>query len=548
MNRGGAVFVTCISLLSLPGLAQAQAAAPSGDEPVFKVSVVSKSTKAINYKVLGGATMVDFVGTAIMPGAKGKAKVESKQSRIEIDASVEMMESPSKFGAEYLTYVLWSISPEGRAKNLGELLVEKGKAKLSVTTDLQVFALVVTAEPYFAVRQPSDLIVLDNELRKNTQGKVFLVDTKYELLQRGQYARLANPLSLTVDTRQFPLELYEARNALFIAQSFGADKYAADVYGRAKASLEMADTAMQNKQPRNDVATLARQAVQFAEDARELGMKRQEEEALNKERQAAAQREDEARKRAAEARARADQEAQQRAQADRERKQEEERRMVAERQQLAAEKQRIEAEKQRMEAELATAREAAKRAEAEAARLAAESARAQAETAKAQAEAEQVKARKLVEQAEREKLELRARLLQQFNQILETRDSERGLVVNMGDVLFDTGKFTIRATAREKLARLAGIVLAYPGLRLEAEGHTDNVGGEVLNQKLSQQRADSVREYLISQGLPEANITSTGKAFSMPVASNDNAAGRQKNRRVEVIVSGEVIGTKLGVK
>jgi outer membrane protein OmpA-like peptidoglycan-associated protein len=548
MMRGGARFPLCLSALLLPVLAYGQAAAASGDEPVFKVSVVSKSTKAINYKVLGGATMVDFVGTAIMPAAKGKAKVESKQSRIDIDANVELLDPPSKFGAEYLTYVLWSISPEGRVTNLGEILLDKGKGKLSVSTDLQVFALVVTAEPYFSVRQPSDLIVMENELRKNTQGKVFLVDTKYELLQRGQYARLANPLALGVDTKQFPLELYEARNAVFIAQSFGADKYAADVFGRAKASLEMADTAMQRKQPRNEVATLARQAVQFAEDARELGMKRQDEERLNKEREAAAAREEEARKRAAEARAHAEEEARQRAQADLQRKQEEERRRVAEQQQLAAEKQRVEADKQRVEAELAAAKEAAKRAEAEAARLQAEAARAQAEAAQKQAEAEQEKARKLVEQAEREKAELRARLLQQFNQILETRDTERGLVVNMGDVLFDTGKYTIRAVAREKLARLAGIVLAYPGLRLEAEGHTDNVGGEELNLKLSQQRAGTVRDYLISQGLPEGNIAASGKGFSMPVAPNDNAAGRQKNRRVEVIVSGEVIGTKLGAK
>jgi outer membrane protein OmpA-like peptidoglycan-associated protein len=541
MKRGGTLIQLCLATLMLPVLAQAQAAAASGDEPVFKVSVVSKSTKAINYKVLGGATMVDFVGTAIMPAAKGKAKVESKQSRIDIDANVELLDPPTKFGAEYLTYVLWSISPEGRVTNLGEILLDKGKGKLSVSTDLQVFALVVTAEPYFSVRQPSDLIVMENELRKNTQGKVFLVDTKYELLQRGQYARLANPLALGVDTKQFPLELYEARNAVYIAQSFGADKYAADVFGRAKASLEMADTAMQRKQPRNEVATLARQAVQFAEDARELGMKRQDEERLNKEREAAAAREEEARKRAAEARAHAEEEARQRAQADLQRKQEEERRRVAEQQQLAAEKQRV-------EAELAAAKEAAKRAEAEAARLQAEAARAQAEAARKQAEEEQQKARKLVEQAEREKAELRARLLQQFNQILETRDTERGLVVNMGDVLFDTGKYTIRPAAREKLARLAGIVLAYPGLRLEAEGHTDNVGGEDFNMKLSQQRAGTVRDYLISQGLPEGNITASGKGFSMPVAPNDNAAGRQKNRRVEVIVSGEVIGTKLGAK
>ncbi|WP_321471924.1 OmpA family protein [uncultured Paludibaculum sp.] len=532
-SLAGIVLLSCSAVL-LPVQAQ-----EAGSEPVFKVSVVSKNTKAINYKVMGGATRVDLIGTAIMPGALGKAKVESKQSRIDIDANVENLEAPSKFGSEYLTYVLWSISPEGRATNLGEVLLDKGKGKLSVSTDLQVFALIVTAEPYFAVRQPSDLIVLENELRKDTKGQVFIVDTKYELLQKGQYSRLPNPLSLTVDTKTFPLELYEARNALFIAQEFGADKYAADVYSKAKGALQMADNAVQRKLTRADIATSARQAVQFAEDARELAIKRQQDEALSNERAAAAKREQEAK-------ARADEQQRQRIQADADRQAEEARRALA--------------DKQRIEAELAATKEAARRAEAEAARLAAEAAQRQAdenrakaeqataaaEAAKAQALAEQEKAQKLAEAAEREKAELRAKLLQQFNQILETKDSERGLVVNLGDVLFDTGKYTIRPLAREKLARLSGIVLAYPGLKLESEGHTDNVGGEQFNQKLSEQRAQTVRDYLVSQGIPDANVTSTGKGFSMPVAPNDTAAGRQKNRRVEIIVSGEVIGTKIG--
>ncbi|MGC4054164.1 MAG: OmpA family protein [Paludibaculum sp.] len=540
MVRGGFTSILAgLVLLSCNAAISPVWAQEAGSEPVFKVSVVSKNTKAINYKVLGGATRVDLIGTAIMPGATGKAKVESKQSRIDIDANVENLDSPSKFGAEYLTYVLWSISPEGRATNLGEVLLDKGKGKLSVSTDLQVFALIVTAEPYFAVRQPSDLIVLENELRKDTKGQVFIVDTKYELLQKGQYSRLPNPLSLTVDTKTFPLELYEARNALFIAQEFGADKYAADIYSKAKGALQMADNAVQRKLTRADIATSARQAVQFAEDARELAIRRQQEEALSNERAAAAKRE-------SDAKARADEQERQRVQAEADRQAEEARRALA--------------DKQRIEAELAATKEAARRAEAEAARLAAEAAQRQAdenrakaeqataaaEAAKAQALAEQEKAQKLAEAAEREKAELRAKLLQQFNQILETKDSDRGLVVNLGDVLFDTGKYTIRPLAREKLARLSGIVLAYPGLKLESEGHTDNVGGEQFNQKLSEQRAQTVRDYLVSQGIPDASVTSTGKGFSMPVAPNDTAAGRQKNRRVEIIVSGEVIGTKIG--
>ncbi len=547
MVRGGySSFLAGIVLLSFNAAISPVRAQEAGSEPVFKVSVVSKNTKAINYKVLGGATRVDLTGTAIMQGATGKAKVESKQSRIDIDANVENLEPPSKFGSEYLTYVLWSISPEGRATNLGEVLLDKGKGKLSVSTDLQVFALIVTAEPYFAVRQPSDLIVLENELRKDTKGQVFIVDTKYELLQKGQYSRLPNTLALTVDTKTYPLELYEARNALFIAQEFGADKYAADIYSKAKGALQMADNAVQRKLTRGDIATSARQAVQFAEDARELAIRRQQEEALANERSAAAKRE-------SEAKARADEQERQRMQAEAARQAEEARRALADKQRIEAElaatkeaARRAEAEAARLAAEAAQRQSDENRAKAEQARAAAEAAQAQAQAAQAAALAEQEKAQKAAEQAEREKAELRAKLLQQFNQILETKDSDRGLVVNLGDVLFDTGKYTIRPLAREKLARLSGIVLAYPGLKLESEGHTDNVGGEQFNQKLSEQRAQTVRDYLVSQGIPDANVTSTGKGFSMPVAPNDTAAGRQKNRRVEIIVSGEVIGTKIG--
>jgi outer membrane protein OmpA-like peptidoglycan-associated protein len=153
---------------------------------------------------------------------------------------------------------------------------------------------------------------------------------------------------------------------------------------------------------------------------------------------------------------------------------------------------------------------------------------------------------RLRQQAEQERAELRDRLLKQFNMILETRDSARGLIVNMSDVLFDFGKHSLRPAAREKLAKISGIVLSHPGLRLEVEGHTDSVGSDEFNQKLSEQRAGGVREYLVSQGLNDGTVTARGFGESQPVASNDNAAGRQQNRRVELVVSGEVIGTEIG--
>jgi outer membrane protein OmpA-like peptidoglycan-associated protein len=456
---------------------------------------VSQGIKAINYQVQSGSTTVDFVGTELMPKARGEAKVEAKKGYIEIEVEFKDLGSPTQFGTEYLTYVLWAVSPEGRTVNLGELVVKDGDAKLNVTSDLQVFAMGVTAEPYFAVRSPSSTVVMKNEPRKSTQGKVFVIDTKVDLLERGHYQKLGNPLGMTPD-KKTPLDMYQARNAILVAEMGGAAQYAGDIFKKAQASLQMAEKALAEKAPAKTISTQARQAVQFSEDARALAAKRQEEERIAKEK--------------ADAAAKAKGEAEAKA---------------------AAEAQR--------QAELVAAREAQMKAEAEAARL------------KAQAEQDALRtkeelAKEAAERAIREKQALRASLLEQFNRILSTRDTPRGLVVTMTDVLFDTGKYDLRPEARERLARLSGIVLAHPGLNLEVEGHTDSTGGDELNQKLSEQRSGTTREYLIQQGLSDSSVTAKGFGKTMPVADNSTAQGRQQNRRVELIVSGEVIGTQIG--
>jgi len=348
--------------------------------------------------------------------------------------------------------------------------------------------LIVTAEPYFAVRVPSEMVVLQSETRKDTKGKIFPV-SQYKLMKRGQYEKIGNPLALTLDPK-VPLEVYEARNAVDIAKSRGADKYAPEIYSKAEASLKIVENSLAAKADKNAVISTARQTAQFSEDARALAAQRQEEERIAKER------EDAAAKAKAEAEARAAVEA-------------------------TEAKRKADAEAQR-QAELSAAKEGLMQAKEQAAK----------------AEAERV--RKAAEA-------LRAQLLEQFNRILETRDTPRGLVVNMGDVLFDTGKFDLRSEAREKLAKLSGIVLAHPGLKLAIEGYTDSTGSDELNRKLSQDRADAVRSYLTEQGLPQDSVTAQGFGKSEPVADNNTAAGRQKNRRVEIVVSGEVIGEKIGI-
>jgi len=479
---------------------------------------ISKSTQAVGYQVGVGGSRVDLKGSDLMPQANGRATVEAKKGYTQIEADFRQLEQPTKFGVEFLTLVLWAISPEGRAINLGEVLTDKnGSGKLRVSTQMQAFSLVVTVEPYYAVRIPSELVVLENEIRKDTKGKIFVVD-KYLLLKRGRYQKVANPLALGLDLKGQPLELYEARNAISVGRMNLADKYAGEIFTKAEASLQMAENQLNSKAERKQIISTSRQAVQFSQDALTLALQRQEDERINNEREAAAA------KAKAEAEAKAAAEAAQaKAQADAE---------------MAETKRRAE-EEQRRQGELAAAREAQMKAEAEAAAV---KAKVERDALKAKEEAAKAEA----EGARRAAGALRAQLLEQFNRVLETRDTARGLVVNMGDVLFDVAKYDLRPFAREKLARLSGIVLAHSGLRLDVEGHTDSTGRDEFNDKLSEDRAEAVRSYLIDQGLPATNLTAKGLGPSMPVASNSTAEGRQKNRRVEIIVSGEVIGVEIG--
>jgi outer membrane protein OmpA-like peptidoglycan-associated protein len=472
----------------------------SGKTPVYRVTVVERTTKAINYRHRSGPTEVDFRGTNLMPEARGKLNINSKQGRIEIKARMEKLTPATQFGPEFLTYVLWAVTAEGRPKNLGEVLLNGDHSSIEVTTDLQTFGLIVTAEPYFAVTQPSNVVVMENVVSDQTSGTIETIDAHYELLERGQYVLNVSE----TDRRRYsldkktPLELYEARNAVRIARWTGAETYAADTLHKAEVSLKNAEDELVGKIGKKTVAQNARDAAQNAEDARLITIRRMEDERLANERAAAAQREADANAQAS---------------------QSESERLAAERAKLEADKARLEAERARAESDAAADRALREKQEAEA--------------SSAQALA----------QAEQEKAQLREQLRQQLNDILETRETARGLIVNMSDVLFDTGKYTLKPGAREKLAKIAGIVLAHPGLKLEVEGHTDSIGGDEMNQRLSERRAETVRSYLVAQNLPPDSITAHGFGKTQPVATNANAAGRQLNRRVELVVSGEAIGT-----
>jgi outer membrane protein OmpA-like peptidoglycan-associated protein len=525
----------CLVMTGIMGFATAQAAGQATSSTAApKAASVSRTTKAVNFRRAGGSTKLDFHGTELMATAGGEAKVESKANRIEIDAKFEGFEEATKFGLEYLTYVLWAVSPQGRAVNLGEVVLNHGSGHVKAISDMQTFGMIVTAEPYFAVEQPGNVVVLENVIPADTLSKVENIDARYELVGRGIYSSSNTKIENAIFgiDRKTPLELFEARNAVRIARIALADKYAASIMSKADQQLKGAEDVYRSGRDKKSVDAAAREVVETAEEARVMAVKQKAEEdaqgAMAAEKKAALDRE-------AKARADAAAEAKRRQEADQAR--------------AAAEAAKADAERMKAEAEQAAQEAARQKQEADQARAAAlqqqqvaQAAAEQAARDRAAAQADAEKARQAAAQAEAEKAQLRAQLLSQLNSILQTRDSARGLIVNMSDVLFDTGSYTLKPGAREKLAKISGIVLAHPGLNLQIEGHTDSVGGDEMNQSLSERRADSVRDFLAEQGVPGSAISARGFGKTQPVASNDTAEGRQRNRRVELVVNGDAIG------
>lgn len=511
----------------------------NGPAYVFRVTVVQRTTEAVDYRDRGGTTQVDFKGTSLMPAVDGNAKVTGHTGRLAIDATLRHLAPPRSFGPEYLTYVLWAITPEGRALNMGEIRPnDDGNSKIQVTSGLQEFGMIVTAEPYFAVTRPSDLVVAENIVRQDTAGGNHPISAKFDLLQKGQYTVNVDPTRLpaTTEDKKVPLELLEAENAIAIAQAAGADQYAADTLGKAKAYLAQGQDYLRRKQSITPIGAVARAATQAAEDARLLTLQKKQEEATEAERQRARDRIQQAQSTAESESARADaarldaqRQKEQRELADQERQAAEQARLQAEQaaQQAAQDKAAAEQQLQQSEEQRQAAlqQQQALSQQADQARLQAQ----QADAARLQA----------IQQAEAQ----RQRLLTQLNQVLQTRDSARGLIVSMSDVLFDFNQATLKPGAKLRLAKVSGIILAYPDLKLEIDGFTDNKGTPEYNMGLSDRRAKAVQAFLVTQGVGPDTVTTRGYGDSNPVASNATAAGRQQNRRVELVVSGNAIGS-----
>ena len=473
---------TQVALLILAGSVGAWAQngpEPSRSVPIYRVTVVERTVKAVDYQYRSGPTPVDFRGTVLLPRAKGNATVESKKGRTEIDARFEKMEAPTRFGPEYLTYVLWAITPEGHPRNLGEVLANSGdKAHLHVTTDLQAFGMIVTAEPYSAVRQPSDVVVLENEIRPDTAGHIEQVQAKYELMPRGHYtytvpanlseAGLDGP-EVSMDQYEETVEVYQAQNAVQIAQSMGADRLAPDTFAKARQLLDNAKQYQQRKADRSTIVTAARQAAQTAEDARAIAEKRKQEED------------------------------------------------VAQAKQLAAHEQELRIEAQ-AEAQRARAQASAERSAAAA-------------PAPVPAPAPPVASP-----------DGRAALVRDLGSVMPARETARGIVVEVRD--YDFTGTALNPREYDSLGRVATILAAHSELSIAVEGSTDAFGSPDREQEMSYARAAAVRDALVRGGVRANAITVRGLGSSHPVASNATAAGREQNRRVEITIAGEAIGSR----
>ncbi|MGB7129457.1 MAG: OmpA family protein, partial [Candidatus Sulfotelmatobacter sp.] len=383
----------------------------------------------------------------------------------------------------------------------------------------QAFGLIVTAEPYYSVLYPSNDVVAENVIPTGVKGFEEPIDAKFDVLEGNQYTIdvPADQLPSSQASPKVPLDLLEARNAVAIAKAAGAKQYAPDSLAKAEDMLQRAEDYYQRKQGRTPIGTAARGATQMAEDARVLTLRRKEQEKLDAEK-------------------RASQEAREKAEADAQ---------AAQAAAAQAQAQSDEDARKRAEAELAQAQaeqqQAAALAQQQQAEAQAAAAAQQAQQAQQQAQLAEQQRQQAIDQQQ----QMRARLLAQLNQVLQTRDTAKGLIVSMPDVLFDFNKYTLKPEARERLAKISGIVLAYPDLKLQIEGFTDSIGSDEYNQELSEKRAEAVRDYLVSNGVNMNSVAAVGMGKADPIADNSTAQGRKLNRRVEMIVSGDVIGTQI---
>ncbi|MBI4470484.1 MAG: OmpA family protein [Acidobacteria bacterium] len=517
-------FFLSVFLLVWPLIGLASPVWEKSQEEVQAVKQITATRESMALSYPEGTTIsVKFQGTHRLPGASGEAKIQRKKGMTEIEIEVDELKPATFFGGDYATYVLWTVSPEGHVVNVGEFILQGNRSKLNVSTPLETFGMFVTAEPHFLVGTPSRFVVMENTRPVHRIGNpVQLSQIKYrgfEGVYRYDRETLAN-LPETKGERRADVE--QARAAVALAERAGAQQFAAEELAKASEVLRKTEAAAGAGVDRRNVMVQAHEAVRLAVDAQKLSEERSFQEALDSERKAKAEEASRLERGIREAQTEAERSQLLAEQRELQLRMEERARQQAMEQAADAARRAAEEERLRVEAELR-------------ARAAQEQAR-QLDAARTAAESSAALAREEAERARREREEARSRMQQALSRVVETRETARGLIVNLPDILFDFNKATLRPQAREVLSRVVGILLVAPSYRLKVEGHTDNIGSDSYNQRLSEKRAGGVRDYLVASGLTDEIITMEGFGKSRPIVSNDTAANRQKNRRVEIVI------------
>lgn len=507
-----------MACLALPSYAQ--------QPEVNVVKPVTEGDTALAISYPEGPTLgVKFKGTYRLAKASGEAKVERKRGMTEIEIELDEMKPATYFGGDYSTYVLWVISPEGQVDNVGEFILRGNRSKLNVSTPQQTFGLFITAEPHFLVRTPSRFVVLENTRpANNLTSQILKTSTIKYRGYDGTYTfrreTLAGEPEEKGETRS---DVRQAIVAVKLAERAGAKQYAGDELAKARVALEKTLEASEANVDPKQLMVFGHETVRLAVDAETKAQERSFQAALDSERKTRADEISGLKTSIEQAQSEAD------------------------RAKLLAEQKQLEAniEKAARDSALARAEESARmaadearrREEAERKAAALNQEKQAAEALAAQSAAKATQSQEEAERIRRERDEARERMRSALSVVVETRETARGLVVNLPDILFDVDKATLKPQAREVLSKVCGILSVAGGYNLSIEGHTDSTGGDEHNQKLSERRAQSVYDYLGGCGMTTTAMASKGFGETQPMADNNTNEGRQKNRRVEIVIA-----------
>ena len=518
-SKNSKKYYTLLTLTLVIGLIAYLAARTPAQQPIKAVDApITEGLSALAISYPEGPTIsVKFKGTERLPKSSGEAKVERKKGRTEIEIELDEMKPATYFGGDYATYVLWIVSPEGQVDNIGEFILQGNRSKLHVSTPQQTFGMFITAEPHFLTHTPSRFVVMENTRPTNhLTGRMLDVSTIKYRGYEGMYNYRRETLVGEPEAKgEIRSDVRQAMVAVKLAERAGAAEYAPEELAKARAALNRTLEASEANFDPKQLMVLGHETVRLAVAAQDKAEEQAFQASLNRERQARAQEISSLK-------------------------------LSIEKTENEAERARLLAQQKDMEAaiEKAARRDAQARAE-EAARLAAEEARKREEAERkadvlskeknaaetkaqlSQAEAERVK---------RERDEAYARMRSALSVIVETRETARGLIVSLPDILFDVDKATLKAQSKEILSKVCGILQVAGNYDLSIEGHTDSTGSDEHNQKLSERRAQAVYDYLAGCGLKSSSMMSKGFGKTQPIASNDTAEGRQKNRRVEIVI------------